>query len=547
MLRLEIIPTKGEYPIAGNGQGKDFALKAINTKFWHGLLEPHECPQLYCSTNDGSTIKTMHHSKECECRHFDKHLDIAECFCDMIFWTGDGKPKFSTKSGFCFNLHCTLGVPCPTGQPTAGGVSPQQCSSVVYRYVNAFGHVGTPSRPTAGGGSVISGIEMPPPEYCISGVEIFILLSGTRTGLENNLSNSSGYMSAGIYPLEETVSFDISELGLELDSMTYYPPPENLQGMQCHEYGLVGFEGQNIWFTEANIVNAWNGKMCLDIDIKCIEYWNGSLFVFTDEWILRLDLKTTENGYTFTPPFKFGERPFPIIGRPSKGQSGIFFASVMGGVVVNHDTAKVITSKFGKDDWLALCHDCESSYSAITDYGIGIFTKNSSYMFEFGDGSFLEPTGELYQLPFIADYASTDQNGILNYSVKDKWYKWDNCYTCKTASDNCTTLDTCCHYLWESYNKIFDTKERLTAGFIEFEEGTGDINLKILDCGCGDKVIFERTFNESTTQCRSSKCFRKYFRLKGCKINSQIKIILEGCGKVRRVVLGTSRSSLRGK
>lgn len=558
MPRIEIVPTKGELPIAGYGLASSNASCAINTKFWHGMLEPHECPTLHCSKD--FKIKSMYKFDGCECFASPDYINIAQCYCDYVILSdGIGKPQLSTTHEICLGITCNLGVPCPSMPPfspaSGGGNSCEQnCISFIYRYINKYGQVGAPSPPSQiySAKGADEGFEIvfadPNDGYCIEQVEIFALVAGNKTGLEQKIENNSAYLSAGKFPIGENALVKISNLGLEIDSVYNYPPPNDLNGITCHEFGLVGFEGKNIWYTESNQIGAWGNNKCIDHEIKCIEYWNKSLYIFTDSWIYRMDMIRKADGYDFDIPFRYGERPFPIIGRQSAGQAGIFFPSVMGGVLVNQDTARIITSAFGKDDWLSLCHDCETSFTAVFDYGVGIFTKNASYIYEFGDGTFGEFNGEVYQLPFIANAVYVDKNGILNYAVEGDWYKWDNCYECKLPCDETNNLrKCCCPYEWTSKGIIFDTMLRLTAGFIEFEPSTGDVRLQIYERDCMDEPILDKTFNEGKDQCRKSRCFRKYFRLKNCRIEDQIFIKISGCAKVRRVVLGTSRSALRDK
>ena len=654
MPKITISPVKGEAPIVGYGQANDIASCAINTKFWHGLLEPFQCPTLHCTKSED--IKTMLSLDECECVTWDSHVDIASCYCEFIFWTGDGKPKISTKDEICNGDYCNLGVPCPVVAPIVSfnecnnvsdeckekcssdydeciiaansecdalydevGVlfdaytsikegdscgdcsdesdkardkwaekleeynkclkcknvldaideckkektdcidgcgdskcNDEQFSSFLVRYINKYGHVGAPSKPSEfvpiyNYDTEVFNIQIPAPldGYCVTDVEIFVLIAGNKTGLEKNVANNSGFMSVGVFPLSGNITFSIEEIGFEIDSSNYFPPVDNLKGITCHDYGLVGFEGKNIWYTESNIVNAWSMKKCLDHEIKCIEYWNGALFAFTDEWVYRMSLIESNDGYDFSTPFRFGDRPFPIIGRPSKGQAGIFFPSVLGGVLITRDSAKIITSKFAKDDWLSLCHDKETSFTAVFDYGVGIFTKKASYVFEFGDNT-TSPAGEVYQLPFIADAAMVDKNGILNYAVGNEWYKWDSCYECKEPCDETPSLtECCCPYDWRSMGIIFDTQILLTAGYIEFEPSTGDVKLEIFERDCFDDPIYTFEFNEGTDRCQKNRCFRKYFRIPSCRVLDQIYVRLSGCAKVRKVVLGTSRSALR--
>ncbi len=660
MPRIVIKPNQGENPIAGWGNDAGWAACAINTKFWHGLLQPFQCPKLHCCRD--FDIKTLYSLDECDCIAWDTEVSIADCFCDFIFWTDDGKPQISTHEELCEGESCDLGVPCPTNAPTVKfakcvderapcidacdtaydkckaaavaacdelqaevdalreaygeclrlkdcpeeGEDPpddcgdarkewqekqnelnrclrcqqddlracretrdrckdacpeesccdKQCVQFVYRYVNKYGQPGAPSKPStiqeialnSTDTISISGIERPPGNHCITHVEIFMTIAGNKTGLENPVKPNSGFMSMGVYSFAESFDMELGEPGLELDSWNYFPPPENLEGIQCTDMGLVGFEGKNIWYTEPNQPHAWSKKKCLDHTVKGLKYWNGILFAATDSWLYRMNLSQDEGSYEFSAPFRYGERPMPLLSDQrgmSAGQAGVFYPSVMGGVLATEGSARYITSKFGKDDWMGL--NPKTMQTAVFDYGVGFFSCNASYVYEWGDGTFGELEGHLYQLPFKPNAVYTDKNGILNYAVGNKWYRWDACYRYRNPCDDCETISIeCCPYKWEGEEVVFDTQARLTAGFIEFVPGTGDVTLEIFEEDYFEEPIYKKTFNEGTERCRKNRLFRKYFRLPSCRVEDQIFIRLTGCAHVRQVVLGTSRSALHG-
>lgn len=651
MPRVEFIPSVGENPIQGFGANTGAAACAINSKLWHGDLRAFQCPRESCKDEFDYDIKTLYSSCECACLAWDTVVSIADCHCDFIVWSGDGKPQIATNAELCQGESCDLGVPCPTVAPTvtveecldtseeceAGcndtydacveaaysgcdeasvdalkaayyacidardcgdpdrdcdsyrrewvaaklelsdckrcqaeeiaackeakeacvnacpddACREKQCAYYVYRYINKYGQPSAPSPISSMvdlvDGAEISGIPLPA-ENCITEVEIFALIAGDKRGLEQQITNNSAFISQGIFPIGGTLSVPLTPHGLELDSWDYYPPPADLQGITCTDYGLAGFTDKCVWYTEPNQVHAWNRKKCLDHKVKALKYWNDALYVFTEAWIYRMQLNAGEGGYDFGRPFRYGDKPLPLIGDSrsvSVGQAGIFYPSTMGGVLVNNNQAKVITARFAKDDWL--CINPKTMQTAVFDYGVGMFTDVASYMMEFGDGTY-DTQGELYQLPFKPDAVYTDNQGILNYSIGTKWYKWDSCYTPKEPCDDApiSLSECCCPYIWEGVPLFFDTQAKLQDGFIEFQPGTGDVRLEIFEPKCTEKILFEETFNEGSEQCRKNRCHRKYFTFPLCEIEDQIAIRLTGCAHVRRVVLGSSRKALAG-
>ena len=653
MARIEFTPSLGENPIQGFGANTGAASCAVNSKFWHGDLRPFQCPTETCKDRDiEETIKTMYSTCECACISWDVVVDIADCHCDFVVWTGDGKPQIAKGDELCNGESCDLGVPCPDAPPEATtepcidtsaecaegcesaftvceeaayaacdetavqalrdaldaclktqqcndpsidcdqtrrdymaaklalndckacakeaaelckeakaeceescpeeDCCDKQCGYYLYRYVNKYGQVGAPS-PISGMVELsdtvdISGIPQPA-DGCITEVEIFALIAGDKKGLEQKIQNNSAFISQGVFPIGGTLTVPLTGNGLELDSWDYYPPPEDLQGVVCTDYGMAGFTDKCVWYTEANQIHAWNKKKCLDHKVKALKFHNGSLYALTDSWLYRMNLTAGNGDYDFSTPFRYGDRPLPLIGDSrsvSVGQSGIFYPSTMGGVLANNSQAQVITSRFAKDDWLSI--NPKTMQTEMFDYGVGMFTDMASYMYEFGDGTFGEASGQLYQLPFKPDATYVDNSGTLNYSVGNKWYKWDACYTPKEpCTDTPISLtDCCCPYTWQSEPLLFDTQTKLQDGFIEFVAGTGDVKVEIFEEGCTNKTYFEETFNSASEQCRKNRCHRKYFQWPVCEVQDQLTIRLTGCAHVRRVVLGSSRSALKG-
>lgn len=427
----------------------------------------------------------------------------------------------------------------------------KQYSSYMYRYVNKYGQVGVPSPPSNIVENLstvtLGGVSPPPLEYCITGIEVFQLVAGNKTGLEKQIENNSGWLSLGIFPIQNTLTIVPGETGFPLDSWDYYPPPENLKGIVCTDYGLAGFEGKNVWYTEPNQINAWSKFKCLDHDVKALRYYRGALYALTDTYIYQLRSGQTESGYDFSIPYRYGDKPFPLLGDTrsvSQGQSGIFFPSVMGGVLITENSAQNITTKFAKDDWLAL--NPATMKTVMFDYGVGIFSSQVSYVYEFGDASFAgESSGHLYQLPMKPDAVLLDEKGILNYAEGNQWFKWDNCYNLRQLPcEDYTKGSCCCEYYWRSKPIHVVNKIKLTRGMIEFAPGTGNVKLAIYKRDCHDKPLFEKTFNEGTEQCRDSVCYRKYFNLPSCIITGQFIIELRGCAHVAGIYLSTSRKAL---
>lgn len=554
MPKTDFTFTRGEIPRYSRSLSPDgYADCAINTKLWHGILQSFPCPVEVCEKP--FNIKTI--VPGCNCLAYDKVVDIVEGFCDLSFKTGDGCPMVTDN--LCADDWCRLGVPCPPSSPpqaSAGDNCSAQVSRLVYRYVNKFGQVGPPSLPsnetTIGGGGTLSGIVIPSAEWCVTHVDVFASMAGLKTGQESSQTKNSGTMFMGRFPLAGAVSgnFSVANGSFELDSEDNFPPACALQGITKTDHGLLAFEGKNMWYTKAGQPNAWNNYKCLDHDIIAVEYWNGRAFAFTDCLIYSFPVQVTEDGYDFGLPFTYGNAKMPLIGNRNSlasGQLGILYPTNGGIAIVNDRQIKIISDRlFAIDDWCRI--DTDSMVAAYNNYGYAFFNNNVSYMIETPDGSIDLEQLNAYRLPFNATAATTDCDGVLQFADGNTWYQWDQCRDIKHTFDCCDDprclCRQCCPYFYKTVIKRFEQEIRLTDGVIQFDGSFGDVNVKIYDGSCRDRLIYEGDFNLNAEDCANYQCDRKYFVLDSCRLVESVFIVLEGCADVRRISLGTARSAL---
>ena len=100
-----------------------------------------------------------------------------------------------------------------------------------------------------------------------------------------DLDKPARYWGDGSYSF--TDDFDYKNLFDILDTDEYDPPPENLKGLIAAQNNiLVGFDGNQLFFSEPNIPHAWPGKYALtfESDIVAIAAVAGYILVLTKEY-----------------------------------------------------------------------------------------------------------------------------------------------------------------------------------------------------------------------------------------------------------------------
>lgn len=554
MPKIDFDTWRGETPRYSRTEAPDgFASCAVNTKLWHGVLSAFACPKVRCEAD--ADIGTM--VEGCpDCFTFPEKLDVAKGFCGRDFITGREYPEMTHD--ICADDWCRLGVPCPPNAPrvTASGSCAGQTSQFVYRYVNKFGDVGPPSllsnASNIDGSGGMNGIVLPDASWCITHVDVFGSISGSKLGNEATTNTSTAMLFLGRHVLANSIAIStrMSSAGQELDSLDNFPPPASLRGIVVTEAGLAGYQGHNVWYTKPNQPSAWPNKICLDFPVRAIHYWNNNLFVFTTKYLYRFSESIGDDGYEFSDPFVYGNKIVPLLaGRRSiaSGQSGVFFPSSHGIMRATRDRVECISTEiFAKDDWCRISPS--SMVAAYTDYGYMFFNDTVSYMIEVPDGTFDAKELNNYRVSFHADTVMVDNSGTLHYSDGPIWYTWDHCRgikkTFKCGEDGRCICADCCSYYYKSTDMRFEQEERLTDGVIVFDGSHGTVELTVVDSGCHDRVLYKGLFSVNTDDCGNIQCDRKYFVLPSCSMVGTVHVILEGCAEVRRVSLGTSRSAL---
>ncbi len=287
------------------------------------------------------------------------------------YYTGDGLPKktnwdLATTAGTGVrpfpDAWLYMGVPNPTGAPTLSASSSAgtvETRAYVYTYVSEFGDVKEESGPspattvvvtTSGATVTVSGFTAPPTTgYNITARRIYRTITGATTVT---------YSFVAEIPLATTSYVDsktVAELGSELPSLYWSPPPDDLKGLVALPNGmLVGFIGNQIWFSEPYYPHAWPEQYMLTVDYPIV-----GLGVYETNVVVC----TTRYPYLISgvSPTSMSQQKLPIpqpcVSKRSiaSDQYGVLYASPNGLVSLGSGSQDVVTVPlYTRDEWQAL-------------------------------------------------------------------------------------------------------------------------------------------------------------------------------------------------
>lgn len=287
------------------------------------------------------------------------------------YYTGDGLPKktnwdLATTGGAGArpfpDAWLYMGVPNPTGAPTLSASSSSgtvETRAYVYTYISEFGDVKEESGPspaatvivtTSGATVTVSGFTAPPTTgYNITARRIYRTITG---------ATSVTYSFVAEIPLATTSYVDsltVAELGSELPSLYWSPPPDDLKGLVALPNGmLVGFLGNQVWFSEPYYPHAWPEQYMLTVDYPIV-----GLGVYETNVVVC----TTRYPYLISgvSPTSMSQQKLPIpqpcVSKRSiaSDQYGVLYASPNGLVSLGSGSQDVVTVPlYTRDEWQAL-------------------------------------------------------------------------------------------------------------------------------------------------------------------------------------------------
>lgn len=289
-----------------------------------------------------------------------------------------------------------MGTPCPQGSPTlvANRVpndpdkwaqdhpnDPYEEYSAsntdnrvyAYTYVSEFGDVVEESAPseaativcdTVGGSVEVSGFVNPPTDHLnITKIRIYRAVTGESSTiymlvdelpLKNHEFPASGTSFNGVRWSDSKYvdTRTTAQLGKELDSVYFTPPPANLKGLVSMPNGfLAGFVHNQIWFSEPYMPHAWPSTYMLTTDSPIV-----GLGVYGNTLVVA----TTRQPYTIsgTHPSSMSQEKQPMM-QPcvskrsiAYDQYGVLYASAYGLVAIAGGQMDTFTREIiTQDEW----------------------------------------------------------------------------------------------------------------------------------------------------------------------------------------------------
>lgn len=287
------------------------------------------------------------------------------------YYTGDGLPK-KTNSALATtnntgvkpfpNAWLYMGVPAPTAAPTLSASSTSgttETRAYVYTNISTFGTVKEESAPSpattvtvsnTGATVTVGGFSAAPTTgYNITHRRIYRTITG---------ASSVTYSFVAEIPVATTSYVDnksVTELGGELPSLFWTPPPGDLKGLVAMPNGiLAGFRGNQVWFSEPYHPHAWPEGYMLTVDdpIVGLGVFQTTLVVLTARFpVLISGVSPTSMSQQKLPI------PQPCVSKRSiaSDQYGVLYASPNGLVSIGAGTQDVVTLPlYTRDEWQAL-------------------------------------------------------------------------------------------------------------------------------------------------------------------------------------------------
>ena len=288
------------------------------------------------------------------------------------YYTGDGAPKktnFALATGSGVGAYpyprswLYMGVPNPTGAPTlvktGGSGSIHENRAYVYTYISTFGTVKEESGPSPAATIntvepdatvTISGFTAAPTTgYNITHRRIYRTIVGATTVSYNFVAE----IPIATTSYADTLS--VTQLGSELPSLFWSPPPSDLKGLVAMPNGiLVGFKGNQIWFSEPYYPHAWpeNYMLTVDYPIVGLGVYQQTLVVLTTRYPYLISGVSPSSMSQQKLPI-----PHPCMSKRSiaSDQYGVLYASPSGLVSLGSGNQDVVTVPlYTHDEWTQL-------------------------------------------------------------------------------------------------------------------------------------------------------------------------------------------------
>lgn len=271
--------------------------------------------------------------------------------------------RFNTKArllnGDPFYL---LGLPAPVSAPTVtvtGGSGPNETRAYVYTFVDAFGHEGPPSEPTVQSGPGDG-------SWQVSAMDTSVPDASQRPTVRKRIyrtlpvtDGTGGYFFVAEVDLADasytdTVPGTLVALNNPLESLSFYAPPDDLDGMVLMPGGfIIGWSGRDLRFSVPYRPWAWPPEFDLTLEHQVVGIGvSGQTAVCATAGAPYALTGTSPAQVT---PSKFDTiEPCLDKGTVMSDADGVYYASRRGLVFVTAASVRVITQDIIPEaDWCA--------------------------------------------------------------------------------------------------------------------------------------------------------------------------------------------------
>ena len=540
---------------------------AENTKLWHGTIAPFRKPKEVHTANTcvnalmvyGCTVVTDVNA--CASFAYDPLM------CGHIFATDLCGYDFPVVADFVTSSYISdvpefewrrLGVVAPSpvafvvpalapAVPAPSILRGQQLErehrDYVITYVNSRGQESARSgaSPDAGDAdhSAVAVLTIPPrPDpaelWDIVAVRVYRLISGNVDG--QLADENSEYMFAfevdvttvpWATPIVVSDTTPADRLAEAPPHVHAVPPPENLHGITVLTSGaLVGYVGNELWFSEPFQPHSWPCLMRLDDCIKGIREADGSIYVATDgrPYVVSTNNKS-EECLCCREVFMHPE-PAPI----ASGMRGMVATNAGAMWPTNDGLARmsgrslsvVSHSDVAEDNWPAFIPAVASHLNGRY-YGFG----GKSFSFDYTDGVYADgdvgANSRMYTISYNVNAAYSDKNGYMFVALGNKVYSWE-------ASDEFET------YTWRSKLNQAHSMINWSAARVFFGSGgksgySEPVTFRLLD-GAGVPLFTRQVFDE------------RPFRLPPNIKHRAFEVEFSGTSEIHGFVMATSMREL---
>lgn len=532
-----------------------FAEKASNVQLHDGSLTPVPCPELVCE--HGFDVQEIYEAKHCDCVAFDTPTHIEQ-YNDLIFYKEDNEEaRMSCVSQFCDDVSYPVSIPCPHGAPSVSSSGSAGCdyqpTQYMFTYVSKVCGCTFESPPSqlsresgCGGNATVSGFGSPPSN--VTHIRIYRSDSGIKTGAENKAANNSGMLlvgeiTAGAGSFQDSGIRDPKMVGLityDMEAMPVFP-----SGIGATAFSVFSWVGNELYISVAGMPNVrhQSGRFCFDCKIIAAQYWNGSIYVFTERWNYRIDEAAGSNNQVSysNPPFRF-ENLMTIQNEHSISTcaSGVVFNSKAGiGILAGRDNIMLGHNIFNTSQWKAM--NTRNMRTHVYQQYLFIFSQDMdhTHVFEFEDGVFVDREYSNHvTYPFSISAMYTTDDGDLLFAEDDSVYKYVEELPCFDAecSETATPLcQECCPYDYRIRPRHDVEITDYASAFLHIDPSYGDITFTLWDRDCGSNKVYEETFGG---------CGEHEFTLPSGCLTKDHTIQLTGCAKVYELRLATSHKNM---